>query len=85
MERAIELQEIEYKNELRKITNLDNLKTSMSEYIAEYKEALNDGYVTSEGNIIGTTIDTDFKNSLWKVFNTNNRDNYDGQSMAKRT
>lgn len=83
LERAIELQEIEYKNELRKITNLDNLKTSMSGYIAEYKEALNGGYITSEGNIIGTTIDTDFKNSLWKVFNTNNRDNYDGQSMAK--
>lgn len=83
LERAIELQEIEYKNELRKITNLDNLKTSMSGYIAEYNEALNGGYVTSEGNIIGTTIDTDFKNSLWEVFNTNNRDNYDGQSMAK--
>lgn len=83
LERAIELQEIEYKNELRKITNLDNLKTSMSGYIAEYKEALNGGYVTSEGNIIGTTIDTDFKNSLWEVFNTNNRDSYDGQSMAK--
>ena len=83
LERAIKLQEIEYKNELRKITNLDNLKTSMSGYIAEYKEALNGGHVTSEGNIIGTTIDTDFKNSLWKVFNTNNRDNYDGQSMAK--
>lgn len=83
LERAIELQEIEYKNELRKITNLDNLKTSMSGYIAEYKEALNGGYVTSEGNIIGTTIDTDFKNSLWEVFNTNNRDNYDGQSMAR--
>lgn len=83
LERAIELQEIEYRNELRKITNLDNLKTSMSGYIAEYKEALNGGYVTSEGNIIGTTIDTDFKNSLWKVFNTNNRDNYDGQSMAR--
>lgn len=83
LERAIELQEIEYRNELRKITNLDNLKTSMSGYIAEYKEALNGGYVTSEGNIIGTTIDTDFKNSLWQVFNTNNRDNYDGQSMAR--
>ena len=83
LERAIELQEIEYRNELRKITNLDNLKTSMSGYIAEYKEALNGGYITSEGNIIGTTIDTDFKNSLWEVFNTNNRDNYDGQSMAR--
>lgn len=83
LERAIELQKIEYRNELRKITNLDSLKTSMSGYIAEYKEALNGGYVTSEGNIIGTTIDTDFNNSLWQLFNTNNRDNYDGQSMAK--
>lgn len=83
LERAIELQEIEYRNELRKITNLDNLKTSMSGYIAEYKEALNGGYVTAEGNIVGTTIDTDFKNSLWKLFNTNNRENYDGQGMAR--
>lgn len=83
LERAIELQEIEYRNELRKITNLDNLKTSMSGYIAEYKEALNGGYVTAEGNIVGTTIDTDFKNSLWELFNTNNRENYDGQSMAR--
>lgn len=83
LERAIESQEIEYRNELRKITNLDNLKTSMSGYIAEYKEALNGGYVTAEGNIVGTTIDTDFKNSLWELFNTNNRENYDGQSMAR--
>ena len=83
LERAIELQEIECRNELRKITNLDNLKTSMSGYIAEYKEALNGGYVTAEGNIVGTTIDTDFKNSLWELFNTNNRENYDGQSMAR--
>ncbi len=83
LERAIELQEIEYRNELRKITNLNNLKTSMSGYIAEYKEALNGGYVTAEGNIVGTTIDTDFKNSLWELFNTNNRENYDGQSMAR--
>lgn len=83
LERAIELQEIEYRNELRKITNLENLKTSMSGYIAEYKDALNGGIITDEGNIVGTTIDTDFKNSLWQLFNTNNRENYDGQSMAK--
>lgn len=83
LERAIELQEIEYRNELRKITNLENLKTSMSGYIAEYKDALNGGIITAEGNIVGTTIDTDFKNSLWQLFNTNNRENYDGQSMAK--
>lgn len=83
LERAIELQEIEYKNELRKMTNLENLKTSMSGYIAEYNDALHGGYITAEGNIIGTTIDTDFKNSLWELFNTNNRDNYDAQSMAK--
>lgn len=83
LERAIELQEIEYRNELRKITNLENLKTSMSGYIAEYKDALNGGTITAEGNIVGTTIDTDFRNSLWQLFNTNNRENYDSQSMAK--
>lgn len=83
LERAIELQEIEYRNELRKITNLENLKTSMSGYIAEYKEALNGGIITSEGNIVGTTIDTDFKNSLWQLYNTNNRKDFDAQDMAK--
>lgn len=84
LERAIELQEIEYKNELRKITNLDNLKTSMSGYIAEYKEALNGGILTAEGNIVGTTIDTDFKNSLWQLFNTNNREGFNAEDMAKQ-
>lgn len=84
LERAIELQEIEYRNELRKITNLDNLKTSMSGYIAEYKEALNGGILTTEGNIVGTTIDTDFKNSLWQLFNTNNREGFNAEDMAKQ-
>lgn len=84
LERAIELQEIEYRNELRKITNLDNLKTSMSGYIAEYKEALNGGILTAEGNIVGTTIDTDFKNSLWQLFNANNREGFSAEDMAKQ-
>lgn len=83
LERAIELQEIEYRNELRKITNLESLKTSMSGYIAEYKKALNGGIITAEGNIVGTTIDTDFKNSLWQLYNTNNRKDFDAQDMAK--
>lgn len=73
LERAIELQEIEYRNELRKRTNLTgDLKTSMEGHIAEYKKSLDDG-----------KSNTSFSNALWKVFNTNNRDNYDGQSMAR--
>lgn len=73
LERAIELQEIEYRNELRKRTNLTgDLKTSMKGHIAEYKKSLDDG-----------KSNTSFSNALWEVFNTNNRDNYDGQSMAR--
>lgn len=79
LERAIELQEIEYRNELRKITNLKNLKTSMSGYIAEYKDAFKDGFV-AEGNFKGAD---DFRDSLYNLFNTVNRKNYDSQSMAK--
>ena len=84
LERAIKLQELEYRNELRKITNLENLKTSMSGYIAEYKKALNGGFITSKGNIVGTTIDTDFNNALWQLFNTNNRDDFSGEDMARQ-
>ncbi len=73
LERAIELQEIEYKNELRKKTNLTgDLKTSMEGHVAEYRKSLDDG-----------KSDRSFNDALWQVFNTNNRDNYDGQSMAK--
>ena len=73
LERAIELQEIEYRNELRKRTNLTgDLKTSMEGHIAEYRKSLDDG-----------KSNTSFSNALWEVFNTKNRDNYDSHSMAR--
>lgn len=76
LERAIELQEIEYQNELRKITNLQNLKTSMAGYIAEYKEAFEGGFVTEDMSAISTEKATDFSNALYQAFNFSER--YDG-------
>lgn len=76
LERAIELQEIEYRNELRKITNLQNLKTSMAGYIAEYKEAFEGGFVTEDMSAISTEKATDFSNALYQAFNFSER--YDG-------
>ncbi len=71
LERAIELQEQEYRNELRNITNLNNLETSMSGYIAEYKKAFNGGLVTDDMSAISTTTATDFSNALYRAFNLN--------------
>ena len=86
LERAIELQEKEYRNELRKITNLDNLKTSMSGYIAEYKEAFNGGLVTDDMSAISTTTATDFSNALYDVFNLggSGKHNYDNTEKIAR-
>ena len=86
LERAIELQEKEYRNELRKITNLDNLKTSMSGYIAEYKEAFNGGLVTDDMSAISTTTATDFSNALYDVFNLSGsgKRNYDNTEKIAR-
>lgn len=86
LERAIELQEQEYRNELRKITNLDNLKTSMSGYIAEYKEAFNGGLVTDDMSAISTTTATDFSNALYDVFNLggSGKHNYDNTEKIAR-
>ena len=84
LERAIELQEIEYRNELRKITNLDNLKTSMSGYIAEYKEAFNGGLVTTDGTATATKEFTDFQNAIYNLFNTNNRSDFSAEDMVKQ-
>lgn len=83
LERAIELQEQEYRNELRKITNLDNLKTSMSGYIAEYKEAFNGGLVTDDMSAISTTTATDFSNALYDAFNVSDRDDYNSENLAR--
>ena len=86
LERAIELQEKEYRNELRKITNLDNLKTSMSGYIAEYKEAFNGGLVTDDMTALSTTTATDFSNALYDVFNLggSGKHNYDNTEKIAR-
>lgn len=84
LERAIELQDQEYKNELRKITNLDNLKTSMSGYIAEYKEAFNGGLVTDDGSATATREFTDMQNAIYDLFNTNNRSDFSSEDMVKQ-
>lgn len=83
LERAIELQEQEYRNELRKITNLDNLKTSMSGYIAEYKEAFDGGWVTEDMSAIATKKATEFSNALYKAFNVTDRKDYDSENFAR--
>lgn len=83
LERAIELQEQEYRNELRKITNLDNLKTSMSGYIAEYKEAFDGGWATEDMSAITTKKATEFSNALYKAFNVTDRKDYDSENFAR--
>lgn len=84
LERAIELQEQEYRNELRKITNLDNLKTSMSGYIAEYKEAFDGGLVTDDMSATATKAYTNLKNALYDIFNTNNREDFSSENMIRQ-
>lgn len=86
LERAIELQEQEYRNELRKITNLDNLKTSMSGYIAEYKEAFGGGWVTDDMSATITPIATDLSEALYNAFNLNGsgKHNYDNAEKVAR-
>lgn len=75
LERAIELQEQEYRNELRKMTNLKNLKTSMSGYVAEYKE-------TSQISL-SDLEDINFTSPLYKAFNASNRKGYNNEQMAR--
>lgn len=75
LERAIELQEQEYRNELRKMTNLKNLKTSMSGYVAEYKE-------TSQISL-SDLEDVNFTGSLYNAFNASNRKGYNNEQMAR--
>lgn len=84
LERAIELQEQEYRNELRKITNLDNLKTSMSGYIAEYKKAFNGGFVTDDMSATATREFTDLQKAIYNIFNTNNRNDFSSEDMISQ-
>lgn len=65
IERAIELQEQQYQQELRQMTSMENLKTGMEGYIATYKDLRFGGSSTSE---------TDLTNSVWKLFRVNDRD-----------
>ena len=85
LERAVELQEIEYRNELRKITNLKNLKTSMAGYIAEYKDAFEGGFVTEDMSATSTIKATDFSNALYQAFNFSERYNngYDYEDLTR--
>lgn len=84
LERAIELQEQEYRNELRKITNLDNLKTSMSGYIAEYKKAFDGGIITYDMSTTATHEFTDLQNAIYEIFNTNNRNDFSSEDMIRQ-
>ncbi len=85
LERAIELQEIKYRNELRKITNLQNLKTSMAGYIAEYKDAFEGGVATEDMSATSTVKATVFSNALYKAFNYSERynDGYRSEDLAR--
>ena len=85
LERAIELQEQEYRNELRKITNLQNLKTSMAGYIAEYKDAFEGGWATVDMSATSTVKATDFSSALYKAFNYSERynDGYSSEDLAR--
>lgn len=65
IERAIELQEQQYQQELRQMTTIENLKTGMEGYIATYEDMMFVDRGMSE---------TDLNNSIWKLFRVNERD-----------
>lgn len=65
IERAIELQEQQYQQELRQMTSMENLKTGMEGYIATYDDL-------RVGKAL--TADTDLTNSIYQLFKINDRD-----------
>ena len=65
IERAIELQEQEYKNELSQITTTEKLSEIIKGYAASYNKLQN-------GDIL--TTDTDLSSSIWQMFRVNERD-----------
>lgn len=65
LERAIELQEREYQNELRQMATPPKLSEALAGAVSEYSKLLNGDVPIS---------DTTFSNSIWGVFNVNNRD-----------
>ena len=65
LERAIELQNEAYQNELRSMTTTDNIKVALDGFLATYNKLSNGDVLTS---------DTDLSNSIWQMFRINDRD-----------
>lgn len=65
IERAIELQEQQYKSELRQMTTTEKLSEVIKGYAASYDKLKN-------GDIM--TTDTDLSNNIWQMFRVNDRD-----------
>lgn len=65
LERAIELQEQEYQNELRQMATTPKIAEALAGAVSEYSKLLNGDVLTS---------DTTLSNSIWNVFNVNDRD-----------
>lgn len=65
IERAIELQEQQYQQELRQMTTTDKLIQGVEGYVAAYGKLQNSDILTT---------DTDLSNSIWQLFRINDRD-----------
>lgn len=79
LERAIELQEKEYQNELRRMSTTSNISTATAGSVATYSDLMNGDALTT---------DTAFSNSIWRLFNINDREIPDdmesGEFMARQ-
>lgn len=65
IERAIQLQEQQYQQELRQMTTTDKLIQGVEGYVAAYGKLQN-------GDVL--TTDTDLSNNIWQLFRVNDRD-----------
>lgn len=65
IERAIELQEQQYKSELRQMTTTEKLSEVINGYAASYNKLKNTDILTT---------DTDLSNNMWRMFRVNDRD-----------
>lgn len=65
IERAIQLQEEQYQQELRQMTTTDKLIQGIEGYVAAYGKLQNGGALTT---------DTDLSNNIWQLFRVNDRD-----------
>lgn len=65
IERAIELQEQQYKSELRQMTTTEKLSEVIKGYAASYDKLKNSDILTT---------DTDLSNNMWGMFRVNDRD-----------